>query len=613
MRMKAGFAIAVIFLALSAAATVLPRPCEAAVFKDTSRVSPAGRSNAAAVYEEPLTGTVITFPEAFAGGEVNNYSDHTGKVYSITAGGDWQNYGGQIEVSVRETGAASIADVLKNLVSYPEETGKYDLLELSENTLEIFTERESFGDKIYNYHRAWLLNDGSYLYVGFTTQRESNKDLYKEIECDFGGNDSPALKTRFNYPEEKMAGHWSKDDGEITLQIYGEGRSTLFRFRNEDTSELKYGNYDDFWETLRVWGIDESGRVSFSAPDEVTVTGDALEEFEGTYARIETDGGEETAAQPDGFRGEWENDTIFCILRITRGGVSIARESSWSSSGYEETEDGLVLAEGEVISWADDGGLEVDGIDGTFYRVGEGKGVDRYAEFAPFKGDWENPTARIYLSIQDGAYGKSDMDMDIDNISFGMGGASVRDGKLYIGGSEAELDPETGSLTVDGIEGVFVRVGEVPRQTEQPKQEKQPATGGSACVLEAADADLSKARNVIVEPDEPPFNLGGWHGRSKVIFHVDLEEEGDYSVTLLYSKPESDGDPADLKITAGGEDSFSAPLPATGRDWSNYEEYEFCTLCFPAGETTLTLESTKPRNGSYVMNLRSVTLSREED
>ena len=130
-----------------------------------------------------------------------------------------------------------------------------------------------------------------------------------------------------------------------------------------------------------------------------------------------------------------------------------------------------------------------------------------------------------------------------------------------------------------------------------------------AYVLEAAEADLSKAPNVILEPDDPPFNLGGWHKRAKVIFHINVEEAGDYNITLLYSKPESDGDPADLKITVGGEDSFSAPLPPTGEDWSNYEEYEFCTLRFPAGKTTLTLESARPRSGNYVMNLRSVTLS----
>jgi hypothetical protein len=124
-------------------------------------------------------------------------------------------------------------------------------------------------------------------------------------------------------------------------------------------------------------------------------------------------------------------------------------------------------------------------------------------------------------------------------------------------------------------------------------------------VLSAVDADLSEAPEVIVE-NSPP-NLGGWHGDTVVTFHFDVEAAGEYKVALNYSKP-GYGDPADLKVTVG-EESFIAPLPATGSEWSNYVEHEFCTATLLAGKTTLIIESTEPRSGNYVMNLRSVTLS----
>jgi hypothetical protein len=291
--------------------------------------------------------------------------------------------------------------------------------------------------------------------------------------------------------------------------------------------------------------------------------------------------------------------------------------------GQIETADGLEYADEIIVRRADDGGLVVEGYEGTFYRVGEGKGADRFAAFAPFMGSWENSTAGSSLQIQGGAYGEHRADGGVS-----MGSASVTDGKLSLGGSEATLDPATDTLTVEGVEGVYHRVGAhgvpAPLEKENGKvSEAAKALKAVNQVLEgiaeadktaqktlkwsAEDADLDQAPDVIVEGSPP--NLGGWHGENTVVFHVEVEEAGDYAVTLNYSKQASDGDRADLKITAGGE-SFAAPLPPTGSDWSNYVEHEFCTLPFPAGKTTITIESTRPRGGSYVMNLRSVTLSR---
>ena len=144
---------------------------------------------------------------------------------------------------------------------------------------------------------------------------------------------------------------------------------------------------------------------------------------------------------------------------------------------------------------------------------------------------------------------------------------------------------------------------------EESIEDPDERAAGPSYTLDAQDADLSEARNVIVEPYDPPFNLGGWQVSNVVTFHIDVENAGDYRVTLNYSKQEYDGDRADLKLTVGGKDSVSAFLPFTGSDWSNYREHEFAPLFFPAGETTLTIESTNPRGDGYVMNLRSVTMS----
>jgi hypothetical protein len=138
------------------------------------------------------------------------------------------------------------------------------------------------------------------------------------------------------------------------------------------------------------------------------------------------------------------------------------------------------------------------------------------------------------------------------------------------------------------------------------------SNAGHVIELTADDADLSEAPDVIVEGD--PHNLGGWHGENTVIFHMNLEEAGAYRVILVYSKEESVGDPAKLRITAQNKDSDSSGsgyfnIPATGNDWSNYVERELGTFNhLEAGETVLRMESEEPQRGRYVMNLRSIKL-----
>ena len=134
----------------------------------------------------------------------------------------------------------------------------------------------------------------------------------------------------------------------------------------------------------------------------------------------------------------------------------------------------------------------------------------------------------------------------------------------------------------------------------------------TAYVLKAEDADLSEAPDVIVEGSPP--NLGGWRVGNKVSFSVDLKQPGGYTVFLDYSKEESVGDYANLRITFKNEESGSSmsvggPLPDTGDSWADYVHHEFCSVWpLEAGKTTVSLESANPEGDGYVMNLRSVTI-----
>gem|GEM_PF-2188252 len=193
-------------------------------------------------------------------------------------------------------------------------------------------------------------------------------------------------------------------------------------------------------------------------------------------------------------------------------------------------------------------------------------------------------------------------------ISSVTGAPKKINGSDFAEGKEFVTSGGTWKFSASGgeLKATLVALPPVKIEVEVNEPPEQSVDDARSYVLEAPDADLTEAPDVVLVP----AYLGGWRVSDMVVFNVDIEEAGNYSVTLVYSKPESGGDPADLIVTAGGEESFSAHLPPTRDDWSNYyEEYEFCTLPFPAGKTTLTLESAGAENSVYVMNLRSVILS----
>jgi hypothetical protein len=150
-----------------------------------------------------------------------------------------------------------------------------------------------------------------------------------------------------------------------------------------------------------------------------------------------------------------------------------------------------------------------------------------------------------------------------------------------------------------------------------PKSDVNGVSGGDEIVLTPGDADLAEGEEIVVEGD--PSNLGGWHGDNAVVFRVDLERAGSYAVSINYSKQEFDGDEASLRIEvtndeSGDEKTGLYQIPTTGPDWSNYEDRELGTLIgLEAGASKIRLVSSEPASGSYVMNLRSVTLRRVDE
>ena len=142
-------------------------------------------------------------------------------------------------------------------------------------------------------------------------------------------------------------------------------------------------------------------------------------------------------------------------------------------------------------------------------------------------------------------------------------------------------------------------------QASNKKSEPLPE---NVIVMEAEDADLSQAPNVIVEGY--PSNLGGWQTRDIVRFCIPVKKAGRYSITLHYSKKNRDGDHSKLKILVNGA-SFISSLPYTGSGWDDYTDHKLGELDLPVGDTTFSLASSRAigSKGQYVMNLRSIKIA----
>lgn len=445
------------------------------------------KANEPVVYVEPLTGSRITLPLEFS--ENTNTAEISGQ-YGKSI--QWvrnamQPDAANFDVSVKEVGAKSINDVLNAMVFRPQDTKEYSILELSANSIVIDRREESFGDVEFSRHWAWLLDDGSFLHVVLIVKAEQDKRLADAAVIEFGAEKnekSPGLMTAFAAPDKTempFAGKWRNAKTQTLLEGYGKA---LLNFRAPDGAPLAFGYNDVFWESVTLWGTDVSkcGLVA-ETPDKIVLS-NAGEQLDGEYERLADEGWAEpkTPVYEEGdLRGEWENDTEFCLLQITRSGINVNTETSSASyGGYEVTPEGLRFGPDDLyIRATPDGGLVMDGRPGVFYRAGQGKGVSRFEKFAPYNGSWVNKETNIRLMIENGGTAYTEGD------SVGVSTASVdADGYLHTMQSRAHIDPDSGNLVFerieseDGIEGVFVREG---GGAEDEANKSKPGSDASDC------------------------------------------------------------------------------------------------------------------------------------
>ena len=132
--------------------------------------------------------------------------------------------------------------------------------------------------------------------------------------------------------------------------------------------------------------------------------------------------------------------------------------------------------------------------------------------------------------------------------------------------------------------------------------------------MTADAADRSEAEGLVLEPDTPPRNLGGWRqdGEYVVKFHLTVKEQGSYRVTILSSR--DGGGSAVVLVSAGKVEEQRVEIPITSTDsWGNYKTFaSSSTLFLPAGGATLRVQTGDTFKGEYLMNLRSITLTLEK-
>lgn len=134
-------------------------------------------------------------------------------------------------------------------------------------------------------------------------------------------------------------------------------------------------------------------------------------------------------------------------------------------------------------------------------------------------------------------------------------------------------------------------------------------------------AHLNFASDIVVEPDEPPYNLGGWQDGTPM-WKVEIPETGMYKVSMEYSRPgKVDKAKGTVLLDHNQYDSHELnftvrPTGKDGGDWSDYQTHEIGGVFLEAGTWQLSIEpnaSNAYSGTEYFINLRSVMLQLETD
>lgn len=134
-------------------------------------------------------------------------------------------------------------------------------------------------------------------------------------------------------------------------------------------------------------------------------------------------------------------------------------------------------------------------------------------------------------------------------------------------------------------------------------------------------AHLGFASDIVVEPDKPPYNLGGWQG-GHPMWKVEVPETGMYKVSIEYSRPGQAGKAkGTVLLEHNQQDSYELnftvrPTSKDNGDWSVYQTHEIGGASLEAGTWQLSIEPDESNAHSgtvYFINLRSVTLQLEKE
>ena len=216
-----------------------------------------------------------------------------------------------------------------------------------------------------------------------------------------------------------------------------------------------------------------------------------------------------------------------------------------------------------------------------------------------FYGKWVTPSGRHTLSIGPQSLTHSETykeDNTTRNFVRGTNYVERREGLAFFDREDRPVlvRKTKDGLTLDGVADLFSR-------------ENEPV---GMYTFMAAKADLSAAPGLVLEPDTPPQNLGGWvqTGDIRVRFPFSVPMAARYKVVMFCSRA-SEEDAVVLFSVGDGEDQrVQATVPGTG-SWADYVEVEAdSTLSLPAGDLTLEIETGDPSRGDHLMNLRAVKL-----
>lgn len=405
------------------------------------------------IYVEPFTGAVISYPSSLI-----YKADYKGMYGEGLTFGDAEEYPSlQLSIVVDEIYADRIDDAYEKF-GFGAGFDEIKLMDYAENYIKVYTISEFFDEKSYTYEWICLLTDGSVLHVTLTSDSNDLTLLSEEIAIDFIDSEGEiglaAVEVQpFYEGDSSIAGIWHNVDSDVWFEC---PVANLFCIYKGDGTIIDCGVYDQLFEMLE--GQEEEYCVYVGAD------GLSLNNYEGVFQReemrditlvdrivgIPAEGtlAGESSQEMMAYRGQWENDTISCDLEINRSKMIISEISSQYSCDYEVTNDGnLEFYEDLQVKIQEDGGLIMDGYDGTFYRKGEHDN-----SYKPYIGQWYNDVNSQGIWLQDGGVYSYENDNGVGGSIWFVTGEGI----LNIGNDDAYID-ENENLVIANHEGVYIR------------------------------------------------------------------------------------------------------------------------------------------------------------